>query len=96
MTGRMKFLGITIIALVTQAYSDGNNTDMFVGIETFQDYYHLPKLPYSYDAMEPWIDAKTMEMHHYGHHSAYTAKMNAALQEWRKSVIHLSCLLVVQ
>ena len=43
--------------------------------------YELPKLPYAYDALEPHIDAKTMEIHHTKHHQAYTDKMNAALEK---------------
>ncbi|MBI3336740.1 superoxide dismutase [Candidatus Peregrinibacteria bacterium] len=42
--------------------------------------YALPKLPYSYDALEPHIDARTMEIHHTRHHQAYIDKVNAALQ----------------
>ena len=42
--------------------------------------YELPKLPYSYDALEPHIDARTMEIHHSKHHAAYIAKANAALE----------------
>ncbi len=42
--------------------------------------YELPKLPYSYNALEPHIDAKTMEIHHSKHHAAYIAKVNAALE----------------
>jgi Fe-Mn family superoxide dismutase len=41
--------------------------------------HELPKLPYSYDALEPYIDAKTMEIHYSKHHAAYVAKLNEAL-----------------
>jgi len=40
----------------------------------------LPKLEYSYDTLEPHIDAKTMEIHHSKHHQAYVDKLNAALK----------------
>jgi len=42
--------------------------------------YSLPDLPYSYDALEPHVDAKTMEIHHGKHHQAYISKVNAALE----------------
>jgi Fe-Mn family superoxide dismutase len=41
--------------------------------------YELPKLPYAYDALEPHIDARTMEIHHLKHHAAYVSKLNAAV-----------------
>ncbi len=41
--------------------------------------FELPKLPYAYNALEPYIDAKTMEIHHSKHHQAYTDKLNLAL-----------------
>lgn len=40
----------------------------------------LPKLDYAYDALEPYIDARTMEIHHTKHHQAYIDKLNAALK----------------
>lgn len=42
--------------------------------------YSLPDLPYAYDALEPHIDARTMEIHHTKHHNAYITKVNAAIE----------------
>lgn len=42
--------------------------------------FELPKLPYAYDALEPHIDAQTMEIHHSKHHNGYTTKLNAAIE----------------
>lgn len=43
--------------------------------------YSLPEMPYAYDALEPHIDARTMEIHHTKHHQTYTDKLNAALEK---------------
>ncbi|NNC44748.1 MAG: superoxide dismutase [Winogradskyella sp.] len=43
--------------------------------------FELPKLKYSYDALEPHIDARTMEIHHSKHHAGYTSKLNAAIKD---------------
>lgn len=42
--------------------------------------FELPSLPYAYDALEPHIDAQTMEIHHGKHHGGYTSKLNAAIE----------------
>tara|TARA_B110000444_G_scaffold258869_1_gene300985 strand:+ start:2164 stop:2772 length:609 start_codon:yes stop_codon:yes gene_type:complete len=42
--------------------------------------FTLPKLGYAYDALEPHIDARTMEIHHTKHHNGYTNKLNAAIE----------------
>ncbi|MDP5099798.1 MAG: superoxide dismutase [Nonlabens sp.] len=42
--------------------------------------FELPTLPYAFDALEPHIDAKTMEIHHGKHHQGYTNNLNAAIE----------------
>lgn len=42
--------------------------------------FELPKLPYNYSALEPYIDARTMEIHYEKHHAAYTNNLNAAIK----------------
>ena len=46
--------------------------------------YVLPKLDYAYDALEPFIDARTMELHHTKHHQAYINNLLAALEKHPK------------
>lgn len=43
--------------------------------------YEVPKLDYAFDALEPHIDARTMEIHHDKHHAAYVANLNKALEQ---------------
>lgn len=44
--------------------------------------FQLPELPYAHDALEPHIDARTMEIHHGKHHNGYTNNLNAALEKF--------------
>ena len=44
--------------------------------------YELPKLPYNYDALEPYIDTQTMEIHHLKHHQSYVDGLNKSLEEF--------------
>ncbi len=46
--------------------------------------HELPKLGYAYDALEPYIDAKTMEIHYSKHHQTYVDKLNASLEKYPK------------
>jgi Fe-Mn family superoxide dismutase len=55
--------------------------------------FELPKLPYSYDALEPFIDKKTMEIHHSKHHQGYVNKLNNALEGTTTRVTSLSDIL---
>jgi len=43
--------------------------------------FELPSLEYEYDSLEPWIDARTMEIHHSKHHQTYADKFNAAIEK---------------
>jgi Fe-Mn family superoxide dismutase len=53
--------------------------------------FTLPDLPFSFDALEPHIDAKTMEIHHGKHHAAYVSKANAALEGTALADVSCAC-----
>ena len=55
--------------------------------------FSLPSLPYSFDALEPYIDAKTMEIHHDKHHKTYVDKLNVAVEGTKFATMHIVDLL---
>jgi Fe-Mn family superoxide dismutase len=66
-------LGVASVALADRLFvSSGRAAALEIG-------YTLPKLPYAFDALEPHIDARTMEIHHDKHHQAYVDNLNKAL-----------------
>ena len=48
--------------------------------------FTLPPLPYAFEALEPYIDAQTMQIHHGKHHNAYITNLNAAVEKAPKKV----------
>ena len=58
--------------------------------------FTLPKLDYSYDALEPHIDARTMEIHHSKHHQGYTNKLNAAIEGSGNESMNITDIFIVK
>src|SRR5215472_5959682 len=56
-----------------------SNSDSNLTLEEKPVAFTVPPLPYAFDALEPYIDAKTMEIHHDKHHGAYVTNLNKAL-----------------
>ena len=56
------------------------NTSAALDSETIAMAYTVPDLPYAFDALEPHIDAQTMQIHHDKHHAAYVTNLNNAIQ----------------
>nr|MCU0346935.1 superoxide dismutase [Saprospiraceae bacterium] len=69
----MKKLVLPCLALLASLFAQAQTADPF----------SLPKLDYAYDALEPNIDAKTMETHHSKHHNAYVTNLNKAVKGTR-------------
>lgn len=61
-------------------------SNMLSGLEKYSERYRVPRLPYKYDAFEPWIDAKTMEAHHKQVAEERVFQLNRVLKDWRSSV----------
>jgi Fe-Mn family superoxide dismutase len=77
--GLLTSVGLSMIGAETLAAC--STTHKLAGLDDFT----LPKLPYAYDALEPFIDKMTMEIHHSKHHQAYINNLNKALSGKEKS-----------
>ena len=74
------------LALLNNSF--GNEKDHSTELELpTDDLYSLPPLPYAYDALEPFIDKQTMEIHHTKHHQAYVDKLNKGIVLYSKTAI---------
>jgi Fe-Mn family superoxide dismutase len=76
------------LALLNNSFGNENNLKSESGIPE-DNMFTLPALPYSYDALEPFIDKQTMEIHHTRHHQAYVDKLNKALADAKLSGLPL-------
>lgn len=65
------------VAFLMWAFSADQHTDTNTNAA---GQFVLPELPYAFDALAPYIDAQTMEIHHDKHHAGYTSKLNAAIE----------------
>ncbi len=85
MTSRREFIqksllaGIGISVLGKSVLTAGNNSQLQVNAAGDAIQFSLPKLPYGFDALEPWIDKRTMEIHYSKHHQGYVDNLNKAL-----------------
>jgi hypothetical protein len=70
----------------------------FIAVVSADIYYTLPPLPYAYDALEPFIDAATMHLHHDKHHQKYTDELNNAMSQLdaQKALNHRSVVQLLQ
>ena len=76
------------LAFISKSF--GKENDFSIGSGVPEDnMFTLPPLPYAYDALEPFIDKQTMELHHDKHHQAYVDKLNKALAEAKVSGVSL-------
>lgn len=77
----MKVMGMTAVASLCGVYPTVATGQTPQTSSTTPTPYTVPPLPYEYDALEPYIDAQTMHLHHDKHHAAYVKNLNAALAD---------------
>lgn len=83
---RRKFIfsiGLTSAAMSINkisGFTNNNSINNKLRSDNIMAKFELPALPYAFDALEPHIDARTMEIHHDKHHAGYVSKLNAAVE----------------
>ena len=83
------FMGTSIINSTLAANTSDSDSSIFHDdiLKSQEAAYTLPKLPYTYNALEPHIDKLTMEIHYSKHHQAYVTNLNKAIETLDKSII---------
>jgi len=78
----IKITGATLAGTMVSPYlSCSSGKEKKETGETGKDIFTLPPLPYAYNSLEPYIDARTMEIHYTKHHAGYVKKLNDALKD---------------
>ena len=80
MMTRRQAIKTTALATASIATATGATAQSVID-GSLQPLFKLPPLPYAFDALEPYIDARTMEIHHDKHHAAYVANLNKAISQ---------------
>jgi len=71
---------LPIVSVLGKVENNLNNIKNHIRSTNTMAKFELPQLPYTYDALEPYIDKMTMEIHHSKHHNAYVTNLNKALE----------------
>ena len=81
---RRKFIyalgAIPAVSVLGKVENHLNNINNHIRSTNTMAKFELPALPYAYDALEPYIDKMTMEIHHTKHHNAYVTNLNKAIE----------------
>ncbi len=79
--GALAAISVGVLKSLTGNELYAGNTSFTMEMPPVDGAFELPKLGYGYDALEPFIDAKTMEIHHSKHHQTYVTKLNEAIEK---------------
>jgi superoxide dismutase, Fe-Mn family len=78
-----KFVSTRLAPVLSMALTLVILSTSYINAAPLREYpFKLPPLPYSYDALEPYIDAQTMKVHHQGHHAKYVEELNNAISKY--------------